>query len=172
MKESFSSTEETDSCPRLPSFSSSSKLSLALHKQLAKSKSPRDQAALQAQIDATDTQIDALVYDLYGLTAAEITHCGGRRGGMRIYLDVSCLNRPFDDQTQVRIRLESEAVLAILHQMEGGFWSHISSGMAEIEIRANRDEQRRAQVALLCRKKLLLCASFHRFGNVPRNSKN
>ena len=28
-----------------------------------------------------------------------------------IYLDVCCLNRPFDDQTQERIRLESEAVL-------------------------------------------------------------
>jgi hypothetical protein len=33
---------------------------LALHKQLAKSKSPRDQAGLQSRIDATDTQIDAL----------------------------------------------------------------------------------------------------------------
>ena len=36
------------------------------------SKSPRDQEGLQARIDATDTQIDALVYDLYGLTAEEI----------------------------------------------------------------------------------------------------
>jgi len=33
---------------------------------------------------------------------------------MRIYLDVCCLNRPFDDQTQERIHLESEAVLIIL----------------------------------------------------------
>ena len=31
-----------------------------------------------------------------------------------VYLDVCCLNRPFDDQTQDRIRLESEAVLLIL----------------------------------------------------------
>jgi hypothetical protein len=31
-----------------------------------------------------------------------------------IYLDVCCLNRPFDDQTQERIRLEAEAVLHIL----------------------------------------------------------
>jgi hypothetical protein len=30
---------------------------------------------------------------------------------LRIYLDACCLNRPFDDQTQERIRLESEAVL-------------------------------------------------------------
>src|SRR5260370_20183508 len=56
MKESFSSTEETDSCPRLPSFSSSSKLSLALHKQLAKSKSPRDQAALRSEEHTSELQ--------------------------------------------------------------------------------------------------------------------
>jgi hypothetical protein len=33
---------------------------------------------------------------------------------VKIYLDVSCLNRPFDDQGQVRIRLETEAVTIIL----------------------------------------------------------
>jgi predicted nucleic acid-binding protein len=35
-----------------------------------------------------------------------------------IYLDVCCLNRPFDDQTQERIRLEAEAVLLILTNFE------------------------------------------------------
>ncbi|WP_420642969.1 hypothetical protein [Candidatus Leptofilum sp.] len=29
---------------------------------------------------------------------------------MKIYLDVCCLNRPFDDQTQDRMRLETEAI--------------------------------------------------------------
>jgi hypothetical protein len=33
---------------------------------------------------------------------------------MRIYLDMCCLKRPFDDQSQPRIRLETEAVLALL----------------------------------------------------------
>jgi hypothetical protein len=33
---------------------------------------------------------------------------------MRVYLDMCCLKRPFDDQAQPRIRLESEAVLALL----------------------------------------------------------
>lgn len=32
---------------------------------------------------------------------------------MRIYMDNCCLNRPFDDQSKIRIRLESEAVLFI-----------------------------------------------------------
>lgn len=29
---------------------------------------------------------------------------------MKIYLDNCCLNRPFDDQSNLRVRLESEAV--------------------------------------------------------------
>src|SRR5437763_6394095 len=33
---------------------------------------------------------------------------------MLIYLDMCCLKRPFDDQSQSRIRLESEAVLSLL----------------------------------------------------------
>lgn len=33
---------------------------------------------------------------------------------MKVYMDVCCLCRPFDDRTQDRIRIESEAVLTIL----------------------------------------------------------
>jgi hypothetical protein len=33
---------------------------------------------------------------------------------MLIYLDMCCLKRPFDDQSQPRIRLETEAVLGLL----------------------------------------------------------
>jgi hypothetical protein len=43
---------------------------LTLHQQLAKAKSGREQ--IQRQIDATDKQIDALVYQLYNLTPEEI----------------------------------------------------------------------------------------------------
>ena len=35
-------------------------------------KTPHDKTVLQNQIDATDRQIDRLVYELYGLTAEEI----------------------------------------------------------------------------------------------------
>ncbi|MCG2768289.1 MAG: Eco57I restriction-modification methylase domain-containing protein, partial [Anaerolineae bacterium] len=50
---------------------------LALHKQLADAKTPRPRTPmakelLQRQIDATDRQIDRLVYELYGLTEEEI----------------------------------------------------------------------------------------------------
>ena len=33
---------------------------------------------------------------------------------MRVYLDICCLKRPFDDQSQRRIHLEAEAVLSII----------------------------------------------------------
>ena len=39
---------------------------------LAAVKTPAAQTALQRQIDATDRQIDQLVYELYGLTEEEI----------------------------------------------------------------------------------------------------
>ena len=45
---------------------------LALHKQLVEAKTPHDKTAIQRQIDATDRQIDRLVYELYGLTEEEI----------------------------------------------------------------------------------------------------
>jgi hypothetical protein len=43
-----------------------------LHKQLALAKTPDDKTRIQRQIDATDQQIDNLVYELYGLTEKEI----------------------------------------------------------------------------------------------------
>jgi PIN domain-containing protein len=67
---------------------------------------------------------------------------------VKIYLDVSCLNRPFDDQTQVRIRLEAEAVLPILERLDDGAWEQASSDMAGIEADAMPDGDHRARVRL------------------------
>jgi hypothetical protein len=39
---------------------------------------------------------------------------------MRVYLDLNCFNRPFDDQTQERIRLESDAIFSILNRIIEG----------------------------------------------------
>ena len=41
-------------------------------------RTPQDQTALERQIEATDRQIDALVYELYGLTEEEIAIVEGR----------------------------------------------------------------------------------------------
>jgi hypothetical protein len=45
---------------------------LALHKAIASAKSEAHRGMIQRQIDATDREIDRLVYDLYGLTKDEI----------------------------------------------------------------------------------------------------
>ena len=65
---------------------------------------------------------------------------------MRVYFDVSCLTRPFDDQNQLRIRLEAEAINTILEGVDKGHWSQVSSGMADLEVSRISDQERRRQV--------------------------
>jgi predicted nucleic acid-binding protein len=64
----------------------------------------------------------------------------------RIYLDVCCLNRPFDNQNQERIKLETEAILLILKRFEAGQWQWISSEVVDFEIAQTPDIERRNQV--------------------------
>ena len=45
---------------------------LKLRKKLESTRSPDEKTFLQKQIDATDREIDQLVYQLYGLTPDEI----------------------------------------------------------------------------------------------------
>jgi hypothetical protein len=45
---------------------------LTLRKDLPKAKTPHEQESLKRTIAATDHQIDALAYGLYGLTEEEI----------------------------------------------------------------------------------------------------
>ncbi len=45
---------------------------LSLHKKLAAEQLPQRRAQVGREIDATDRQIDQLVYPLYGLTDDEI----------------------------------------------------------------------------------------------------
>ena len=52
---------------------------LTLHQQRAAAQTETDQQLFQRQIDATDKQIDALVYELYELTEDEIKVVEGAR---------------------------------------------------------------------------------------------
>jgi hypothetical protein len=45
---------------------------LSLHEWIAEARTDHDRTILHGQIDATDRQIDRLVYELYGLTEDEI----------------------------------------------------------------------------------------------------
>lgn len=70
---------------------------------------------------------------------------------MRIYLDVCCLNRPFNDLTQKRIRMEAEAIRAILEHVDAGEHIWISSAAVVHEIGRDPDPARRDKVARLLR---------------------
>ena len=39
---------------------------------------------------------------------------------MLVYIDANCFNRPFDDQKQIRVQQETEAVLHILERIQDG----------------------------------------------------
>ncbi|HAA32107.1 MAG TPA: hypothetical protein DCE56_35915 [Cyanobacteria bacterium UBA8553] len=66
-----------------------------------------------------------------------------------IYLDVCCLNRPFDDLTQERIRLEAEAVLLILNRCQSGRLELLGSEAIDFEIARIPDADRRQRVLAL-----------------------
>jgi len=68
---------------------------------------------------------------------------------MRIYLDSCSLQRPLDDQTQPRIRVETEAVLAILAAAQVGDIVLVTSEALEYEMRRIPDDQRRAEVGAI-----------------------
>lgn len=68
---------------------------------------------------------------------------------MRLYPDVCCLNRPFNDRTQERIRLEAEAVLTVLTRIQQGTATGIYSPMHAEEIGNIRDPERHLLVELL-----------------------
>ncbi len=62
---------------------------------------------------------------------------------MKVYFDVCCLNRPFDDQRQDRIHLEAEAVLTVLKYVDSGDWISVSSDTIVYEINNTEDIERR-----------------------------
>lgn len=62
---------------------------------------------------------------------------------IRIYLDTCCFSRPQDDHSQLRVQLESDAILAILENAADRQWAIIISDAVRTEIAAIRDPDRR-----------------------------
>src|SRR5438477_9384557 len=82
---------------------------------------------------------------------------------MRTYLDMCCLKRPFDDQSQPRIHLESEAVLALL-AAAGDKVEFLRSSALDLENAQNPLVQRAAKVRLWLEGLSLLDAPAARLG--------
>ncbi len=65
---------------------------------------------------------------------------------MTIYLDNCCYNRPFDDQMQERIHLESEAILTVLKMGQMKKVIIVGSEILELEINRMIDENKKRKV--------------------------
>ena len=65
---------------------------------------------------------------------------------MLVYLDMCCLKRPFDDQRQARVRLESEAVLGLL-AAEGQQLQFVRSQALNLENSRNPIRERASRVS-------------------------
>ena len=65
---------------------------------------------------------------------------------MKVYLDNCVLNRPFDDQSQERIRLETEALMLIFSRLERKEWTWVGSQALEVEIDMTPDPGQRSRL--------------------------
>ncbi|MCM1189231.1 MAG: type II toxin-antitoxin system VapC family toxin [bacterium] len=65
---------------------------------------------------------------------------------MRIYLDNCCYNRPYDDQSQIRISLETQAKLYIQDTVKRGQLELVTSYVLEFENSNNRSMQKRLAI--------------------------
>lgn len=65
---------------------------------------------------------------------------------MRIYLDNCCFNRPFDEQTQIRIKLETEAKLYIQTRIKQRHIELAWSYLLDHENQANPYEDRKTMI--------------------------
>ena len=61
---------------------------------------------------------------------------------MRVYLDNCSLQRPLDDKSQLRIRLEAEAILSVLDLVKAGQLELVSSDALIFEIGRNPHQTR------------------------------
>ena len=66
-----------------------------------------------------------------------------------IYLDTCCLNRPFDEPGQLRVRAEAAAVIEVLQGVATGQYTLVSSSVIEWEISKHPDQLKRMEITKL-----------------------
>lgn len=69
-----------------------------------------------------------------------------RDDSMKVYLDNCCFNRPFDDQSQIRVRIETEAKLKIQEEIRSGKFHLVWSYILDYENHKNPFVERKAQI--------------------------
>ena len=66
---------------------------------------------------------------------------------MLVYFDVCAIQRPLDDPAQLRVRLEAEAMIALIELCESGRLDLVASAAHQIENAQNPYPERRAHAA-------------------------
>ncbi len=66
----------------------------------------------------------------------------------KIYLDTNIYNRPFDDQAQVRIKLETIAIFSVLQRIKNGEYSLLWSFIIDYENSLNPYDDVRQEIAM------------------------
>jgi len=72
-----------------------------------------------------------------------------QRSAVHVYLDVCALNRPIDDQNQMRIRLEADAVQLILGHVRARNLTLVIAPAHHAEVAANPDLAKRQHIQSL-----------------------
>ncbi len=65
---------------------------------------------------------------------------------LKIYLDVCCLNRPFDDWAQERIRLEADSIVSIMERIRIGKWQLIESEAIAVELQKMSNLEKKERI--------------------------
>ena len=66
---------------------------------------------------------------------------------MLIYLDLCCFNRPFDDQSQLLVHLQTQAKLFVQENIKTGQFDLVWSAILDLENAANPDIERSKAIA-------------------------
>lgn len=73
---------------------------------------------------------------------------------MRVYLDMCCDNRPYDDQTQLRVAMEAQSKLHIQNLIKRGKLDLIGSYTLDYELSRNPYEMRKLSILQFLRENL------------------
>jgi predicted nucleic acid-binding protein len=67
---------------------------------------------------------------------------------MKVYLDNCCFNRPFDDQSGILVRIETEAKLFVQHEIRAGRIELAWSSVNEYENNDNPSQEKAERIAV------------------------
>ncbi len=65
---------------------------------------------------------------------------------MKVYFDVCCYNRPFDDCLDDRIELEANAIISIIYRCKHLKWIIVSSDVIDVEVSNIKNDYKRSKV--------------------------